>query len=593
MATQDDIYRESQKTAAEAAKTTEELQKVVQALAEARNNPTQDPEALKLLEEQRDAANAAAEAADEANERAKKREEIERKLRGQSEKQYDAMLKQRKVAEDAKKEMDEIASILGDDAKNNKQYQDAQKKYNKEQAKAEKLKGRRNLLSRFKDVPGKAGAAIAGGVKGAKDAGMAGLSKTFEGIGKLVKKFTGIFAIMIMPALMLLVNSPIFPMLKDAISKFIDFFFESILPVLVKAKDEIMPIFKDLYDKVLLPIYNWFLNFMSKEGGGIDILLNYVSAQWENVKKLFQSMIDLFDNLMKGDFEAAFGNLGDIGKTLMSAIDEALTAILKLGLAAFGLSFDGSIGDLISNWLTTTWESIKAVLRKIPGLGSVEALQAGSASQRAKTVAAKEDIGKAESQAKSAKRGMGRAGKEEKFSGRLVKKRRAKLAELEKEAEEKGGFDKLEQSKTVGLDKNDIIKARKALQAAEERERKAVAKTLALNQQLADAETKKAEAQKRLANVKGDVASDAEKNRKAGQLKKLPPSEAEKAEQVNKAANDNKNAPPIAIGGPTNVSTTNPTKTSVAGPISTSPHPNSATGVLARGGGSMAGGPHL
>ena len=66
MATQDDIYRESQKTAAEAAKTTSELQKVVQALAEARNNPTQDPEALKLLEEQRDAANAAAEAAEAA-----------------------------------------------------------------------------------------------------------------------------------------------------------------------------------------------------------------------------------------------------------------------------------------------------------------------------------------------------------------------------------------------------------------------------------------------------------------------------------------------------------------------------------------------
>ena len=67
MATQDDIYRESQKTAAEAAKTTAELQKVVQALAEARNNPTQDPEALKLLEEQRNAAVNAGAAADEAN----------------------------------------------------------------------------------------------------------------------------------------------------------------------------------------------------------------------------------------------------------------------------------------------------------------------------------------------------------------------------------------------------------------------------------------------------------------------------------------------------------------------------------------------
>ena len=76
------------------------------------------------------------------------------------------------------------------------------------------------------------------------------------------------------------------------------------------------------------------------EGGAIDIILDTISKQWENVKSLFSSMLDLFDNLMKGDFEKAFGNLGDIGKTLMKAIDEGLTAILKLGLAAFGLRLE-------------------------------------------------------------------------------------------------------------------------------------------------------------------------------------------------------------------------------------------------------------
>ena len=120
MATQDDIYRESQKTAAEAAKTTAELQRVVQLLAEARNNPTQDPEAIELLKEQRDAAEAAGAAADEANAQAKKREEVERRLLGQSEKQYDEMLKQRSVTESSKKEMEDLEAILGEDAKNNK-----------------------------------------------------------------------------------------------------------------------------------------------------------------------------------------------------------------------------------------------------------------------------------------------------------------------------------------------------------------------------------------------------------------------------------------------------------------------------------------
>ena len=119
----------------------------------------------------------------------------------------------------------------------------------------------------------------------------------------------------------------------------------------------------------------------------------------------------------------------------------------------------------------------------------------------------------------------------------------------------------------IGLDQEKIIEAREAVQAAKAEEKESVDKLKA--------------DQKRLKQLNESL--DPKK-----QLEKPPSSEAEKAEQVNKAANDNKNAPPIAIGGPTNVSTTNPTKTSVAGPISTSPHPNSATGVLARGGGSMA-----
>ena len=70
LATQEDMYRESQRTADEAVKTTEELQKIVQELEQARNNPTQDPEALKLLVEQRDAAVYAVAAAYEANAKA-------------------------------------------------------------------------------------------------------------------------------------------------------------------------------------------------------------------------------------------------------------------------------------------------------------------------------------------------------------------------------------------------------------------------------------------------------------------------------------------------------------------------------------------
>ena len=279
---------------------------------------------------------------------------------------------------------------------------------------------------------------------------------------------------------------------------------------------------------------------MSGEGGGIDILLEYVSKQWVNVKKLFQSMIDLFKNLMAGDFEKAFGNLGDIGKVLMDAIDQALTAILKLGLAAFGLTFDGSIGDLIGSWLTSTWESIKAVLRSLPLLGDVEALQAGSADNRATAASAKNTIEAAEDEERDAKRKLRGGANTLKFADKSVERRAAKLAKLEKEAEEAGGFDKLEQSKTFGLDKNDIIKARADLKKAQESAQKLKDKEAELNKQLSDAQAKKAEAEKQLAMVNKSVVADAAANEKVGQLRKLPESESEKAAEVNKAANDNK-----------------------------------------------------
>ena len=116
----------------------------------------------------------------------------------------------------------------------------------------------------------------------------------------------------------------------------------------------------------------------------------------------------------------------------MKAIDAGLTAILKLGLAAFGLTFDGTIGDVISNWLTSTWESIKAAMRAIiPDALEPEFLQAGSADQRKETMAAAEAIKEAESQEKKAQRDLRGATNEEARSGRVVEARRRQLAELE------------------------------------------------------------------------------------------------------------------------------------------------------------------
>ncbi len=335
-----------------------------------------------------------------------------------------------------------------------------------------------------------------------------GFMKAFGGFFKLLK---GLLAVAI-PALAFLLNSPVFEKLKEALFNFIDYIFDTVIPFIQK---EVIPRIEEFYEKFIIPIKDFIMNFLFMEGGGIDIILDTISKQWENVKSLFSSMLDLFDNLMKGDFEAAFGNLGDIGKTLMKAIDESLTAILKLGLAAFGLTFDGTIGDVISSWLTSTWESIKAAARAIiPDAFEPEFLQAGSADQRKETMAAAEAIKEAEGQEKKAQRdlrGSFGAKAEEARSGRIVKARRERLAELEKEAEAAGGFDTLAQEKTAEL-----------------------------NRQIEESRAKRAEAEKQLEAVKKSVAVDTAEREKAGTLKSLAPSEAESAEQVNQAANDNK-----------------------------------------------------
>ena len=61
-----------------------------------------------------------------------------------------------------------------------------------------------------------------------------------------------------------------------------------------------------------------------------------------------------------------------------------------------------------------------------------------------------------------------------------------------------------------------------------------------LNKQIEEARAKRTEAEKQLEAVKKGVTGDTAEREKAGTLKSLAPSEAESAEQVNQAANDNK-----------------------------------------------------
>ena len=170
---------------------------------------------MQLLRQGQEAGN------DEAQEQAKR----ERALLGQSEKQYEATLNQRKVTETSQKELQDLESILGGDAKNNKQYQKAQTKLEKEKMKLTKIEGRRNLLSRFKDTKEKGGTGAA--VKELGGTAMEGIGKTFKSIGGFLGKFSKIFSLLVIPALVLLVNSPAWDWLKGFAKSVGNFFSES------------------------------------------------------------------------------------------------------------------------------------------------------------------------------------------------------------------------------------------------------------------------------------------------------------------------------------------------------------------------------
>jgi len=176
----------------------------------------------KTAERTADAAEKTAEEAKKEGKKSSSKESRERALLGQSQKQYEETVKQREIAKEAKKEMTEIGSSIKGDAKNNKQYQEAEKKFNKEQSKAQKLEGRRNLLSRFKDTKGEKGTGAA--VKEVGGTAIEGIGKTFKSIGGFLGKFSKIFALLVIPALVLLVNSPAWDWLQDFAKSIVKFF---------------------------------------------------------------------------------------------------------------------------------------------------------------------------------------------------------------------------------------------------------------------------------------------------------------------------------------------------------------------------------
>ncbi len=375
---------------------------------------------------------------------------------------------------------------------------------------------------------------------GGDASGGGGFMKTFGKFFKMIKGFVGILLAVAIPALALILNSPVFEKLKEGLFNLVDFFFEKVMPVLKQIKDELMPIFKKLYDNVIKPIQDFFVDFMTKEGGGFDVLFTGIKKQFKNFKAIFDDVVNLLSALMKGDFKAVKEHIANLGKNILKAIRQSIDTFLEFFLKMFGLEkkegeeggidmLKNLLGRVVDNLVKTISDLFQTVIdgimsftqdmvRSLPGGDMIADATFGK--RAVKDMSVEEQI----EERKELKGQLEDGDQQKEVEGLSTERDKAekKLKALEAEQEAKGGFDKLEKDQLdyKGVDQEQIIEAREALQAAKAKEKEAADKLKA--------------DQERLKKLNESL----DPNKK--QLEKPPSSETEKAAEVNKAANDNK-----------------------------------------------------
>jgi len=357
-----------------------------------------------------------------------------------------------------------------------------------------------------------------------------GFMKTFGVFFKMLKGFVGILLAIAIPALALLLNSPVFKILKKALFDFIDFFFEEIFPILVVLKDKffvaidkirkyfdenVLPILKDvkdklfgvltdLYDKVIEPIYVFFEEFMTREGGGFDILLKGLETAFSNFKAMFDDIINVISSLLDGDLAAVKDHILSLGANILKAVKDNIDTIIEFVLGMFGMQakegqggmsmlkdvvkgFFKSIVDKISGVFDGLTKSISTVIQDImSGIQNIARDIIGDTlGDKIFGKRAVKDLSVEEQQEerKDLTDDMKDTRKEALEKGKDLKEAKLELEKFEAEAKAKGGFDKIQKS-GAGLSQNDIIEAREALQVAKDEEKEAAEKLKADQERL-------------------------------------------------------------------------------------------------------------
>ena len=369
-----------------------------------------------------------------------------------------------------------------------------------------------------------------GGDGGGEDKETKKTGGAFGTFFKMIKGFVGILLAIAIPALALLLNSPVFKILKKALFDFIDFFFEEIFPILVVLKDKffvaidkirkyfdenVLPILKDvkdklfgvltdLYDKVIEPIYDFFEEFMTREGGGFDILLKGLETAFSNFKAMFDDIINVISSLLDGDLAAVKDHILSLGANILKAVKDNIDTIIEFVLGMFGMQakegqggmsmlkdvvkgFFKSIVDKISGVFDGLTKSISTVIQDImSGIQNIARDIIGDTlGDKIFGKRAVKDLSVEEQQEerKDLTDDMKDTRKEALEKGKDLKEAKLELEKFEAEAKAKGGFDKIQKS-GAGLSQNDIIEAREALQVAKDEEKEAVDKLKADQERL-------------------------------------------------------------------------------------------------------------
>lgn len=212
----------------------------------------------------------------------------------------------------------------------------------------------------------------------------------------------------VMPAVNKFYDETIKPMFDSVI----DFFMNDAFPAIKKFVNEtLLPLLKDVYDNVIKPMFDGLKAFAvnslfpavkdifakfgetyDKIKPSLDSLMKFLKettlpALFEGLKKqmvivkdIFMKIADFIGNVITGDFSKAFDNLGDIGKLIVKAIDNAISTVLKM----VGLDFEGNVSDVIGRFFDGIFKSIKDavngvlnsiedLIRAVPGIGDTVA----------------------------------------------------------------------------------------------------------------------------------------------------------------------------------------------------------------------------